>query len=390
MQARDTLDSVWNPQHSSVDQVLSSTLPALPSFGSPFGPLSTEPAARSLSPVQQVISSVDAVLASAATTSSTGIVTSPQSVTSPTMKAASTTVSLVGATAPLSPRPQGPRSPATRVPVPSLATGLGSAHTKLRIVSGNGRRVSVGRETVPLKGTADENESPDANSDHSTPTFLLSKRQHSEDQITPRKRSPVRSPLNPLVSREDDGQLAEPLRVPSASGGVKRVQPRRVSGHNTPKERSSHRRASGANSVASQGSVTPSMTGSLRESTFSAVNNNGAGNAKVHVEHETVADAVDATKRKIVESRAGVKRLKVEVNSLRKQLNSGTEGLSRRYSQSSLPRSPHRRNINVSCAGSGACDVSLMAAPGGLRRPASGVADSRRGGQARAGHDVDR
>ena len=384
MQARDKLDSVWNPQHSSVDQVLSSTLPALPSFGSPFGPLSTEPAARSLSPVQQVISSVDAVLASAATTSSTGIVTLPQSVTSPTMKAASMTVSLVGATAPLSPRPQGPRSPATRVPVPSLASGLGSAHTKLRIVSGNGRRVSVGRETVPLKGTADENESPDANSDHSTPTFLLSKRQHSEDQITPRKRSPVRSPLNPLVSREDDGQLAEPLRVPSASGGIKRVQPRRVSGHNTPKERSSHRRASGANSVASQGSVTPSMTGSLRESTFSAVNN------KVHVEHETVADAVDATKRKIVESRAGVKRLKVEVNSLRKQLSSGTEGLSRRYSQSSLPRSPHRRNINVGCAGSGTRDGILTAAPGGLRRPASGVTCNRRGGQARAGHDADR
>jgi hypothetical protein len=90
------------------------------------------------------------------------------------------------------------------------------------------------------------------------------------------------------------------------------------------------------------------MAGSFRESTFSAPSANGASTTKAHVEHATVADAVDATKRKIVESRAGVKRLKVEVNSLRKQLSSGTEGLSRGYSQSSLPRSPHRRNINVS------------------------------------------
>ncbi|WWC64175.1 uncharacterized protein I303_106783 [Kwoniella dejecticola CBS 10117] len=97
----------------------------------------------------------------------------------------------------LSTRPAGPRSPlagasfsptgqASSAQLPSI----GSAHTRLRIVSGGGRRISVGRETVPLKGF-DEGEP------HSTPTtHVAAKRQHSADNLTPRKRSPPRSPLH--------------------------------------------------------------------------------------------------------------------------------------------------------------------------------------------------
>ncbi|WVR09186.1 hypothetical protein IAU60_006248 [Kwoniella sp. DSM 27419] len=102
-------------------------------------------------------------------------------------------------------RPSGPRlAPQSPPPALSSSAPIGSAHTKLRIVSGGGRRISVGRETVPLKG-GDENESPT-----STPTIhVAAKRQHSSDHLTPRKRSPTRSPLQPLPPHElPDQQLS--------------------------------------------------------------------------------------------------------------------------------------------------------------------------------------
>lgn len=133
-------------------------------------------------------------------------------------------VSSTLSTTPLSPRPQGPRSPITRAQVP---LGLGSAHTRLRVVSGGGRRVSATRETVPLKG--DENGSPVDN----TPSApIWAKRQHSEDQLTPRKRSPTRSPLE--LRPTDGHNLPETVKVSSAmKSGI-----RRTSGQRTPRRSS--------------------------------------------------------------------------------------------------------------------------------------------------------
>ena len=126
-------------------------------------------------------------------------------------------------TAPLSPRPQGPRYPSAKPQATSV--GLGSAHTRLRVVSGSGRRISESRETVPLKG---EDESPKL--DQPT-TQISSKRQHSEDQLPSRKRSPTRSPLEPRVM--DPSQIVPyPLKVPPLS---KRLSERRSSGRKTPR-----------------------------------------------------------------------------------------------------------------------------------------------------------
>lgn len=129
-------------------------------------------------------------------------------------------------TVPLSPRPSGPRSPLPKAQI--ITPGLSSAHTRLRVVSGGGRRVSAGRETVPLKG--DENVSPSQNT---PPTIHISgKRQHSEDQLQSRKRSLSRSPLEPRLS--DPSQiLPDPLKVPSLS---KRPGSRRSSAQQTPRK----------------------------------------------------------------------------------------------------------------------------------------------------------
>lgn len=139
-------------------------------------------------------------------------------------------------TAPLSPRPHGPRSPGPRSQPQMM--GIGSARTTLRIVSGQGRRVSPGREMIPLKG--DENDSPVAGS-----LPPLHKRQHSEEQLEPRKREPTRSPLQP---REDtqDPLAHDPLNVPSVSSkpgsrrssGARRITPRKSSGPLTPRKAS--------------------------------------------------------------------------------------------------------------------------------------------------------
>ena len=122
----------------------------------------------------------------------------------------------------LSTRPHGPRSPVPRSTVNTA--GLGSAHTRLRVVSGAGRRVSAGRDKVPLKG--DENESPLHNM---PPIHLSGKRQHSEDQLAPRKRSPTRSPLEPGIP-DMSQKLPDPLKVPSLP---QRADGRRSSGTKT-------------------------------------------------------------------------------------------------------------------------------------------------------------
>lgn len=106
---------------------------------------------------------------------------------------------------------------------PAKYPGLGSGHTRLRLVSGGGRKVSPGRETVPLRGDS----SPQ-------PRRLSAKRQHSEDELQPRKRSDSRSPLNPI-----EIQQQIPLVSPSSSLR-KPVTPRKESnGTATPVRRSS-------------------------------------------------------------------------------------------------------------------------------------------------------
>lgn len=297
------------PHHTpSLDGVLASSLPVPPSLNRGL-PVS-DPIA--LSPIQHSTSVVDAALAVHASP----LLASPRQL--PNAPIQPTTY---GPTAPLSPRPHGPRSPVPK----SIGTlnGIGSARTKLRVVSGNGRRVSVGRETIPLKGM-EESES------QTNPTApMLSKRQHSEDQITPRKRSPTRSPLQPRLD-DQEANTADPSKA--LSGSLKRNQ-RRTSGHNTPRKASGGRRVSaGTLSITSQHTGTSVGDGSL------AV-----------VDHPSTVAAVEASKKKVADSRAAVKRLKADIQVLRKQLGGEVARTPSTYSNGSLPRSPHRRNIHVSC-----------------------------------------
>ena len=78
-----------------------------------------------------------------------------------------------------------PNPPAMSPAIPM--SSLGSSHIRLRVVSGRGRRVSVNRETAPLKQNmegAEPRTSP-----------LGYKRMHSTEEMTPRKRSYDRGPL---------------------------------------------------------------------------------------------------------------------------------------------------------------------------------------------------
>ncbi|WWD21038.1 hypothetical protein CI109_105519 [Kwoniella shandongensis] len=217
------------------------------SLNRPTSP-STEPLRRTPTLAQSILPAEDVLF------------TSPRQIASPPPPPSSSTAPLSPrpSTAPLSPRPIGPRSPipGPRNPPPRLPTQtpiLGSAHTKLRIVSGGGRRISLGRETVPLKG-GDENDSLT----QTTPTILITKRQHSSDQLSPRKRSPTRSPLYPREASDPSQILPDPLNVPSFS---KKPGTRRVSGNN----RQTPRRSSGPLTTprtvsASQASVTSVAT----------------------------------------------------------------------------------------------------------------------------------
>ena len=114
---------------------------------------------------------------------------------------------------PASPRPQGPRSPGPRGS--PMYPGLGSGHTSLRVVSGNGRKVTPGRETMPLK--------PDEASPIVSGSRIPSaKRQHSADQLSPRKRSSSHSPAD--VGGAAPEKVADPLPLPSLT---KKVTPRK-------------------------------------------------------------------------------------------------------------------------------------------------------------------
>ena len=238
-------------------------------------------------------------------------------------------------------RPLGPRSPGAR-PLPSTPVGIGSAHTKLRVVSGNGRKVSLGREMVPLK-TGDENLAPVPQPTPPSPPApaVISKRPHDVDQTTPRKRSPTRSPLQPRVSVAGDEKFESSPRIPS--GGFRAAQAqnqaRRLSGHSgysTPRKISASRRASGAHSIVSQ-----HTGGSVVEISSPIV-------PQVPQVPKNVPSALESLKQKLVDSRAGVKKLKHDVHVMRKQIGAEAPRPVSVIGNGSLPRSPHRRNISVS------------------------------------------
>nr|XP_031862275.1 uncharacterized protein CI109_002240 [Kwoniella shandongensis]KAA5529347.1 hypothetical protein CI109_002240 [Kwoniella shandongensis] len=293
------------------------------SLNRPTSP-STEPLRRTPTLAQSILPAEDVLF------------TSPRQIASPPPPPSSSTAPLSPrpSTAPLSPRPIGPRSPipGPRNPPPRLPTQtpiLGSAHTKLRIVSGGGRRISLGRETVPLKG-GDENDSLT----QTTPTILITKRQHSSDQLSPRKRSPTRSPLYPREASDPSQILPDPLNVPSFS---KKPGTRRVSGNN----RQTPRRSSGPLTTprtvsASQASVTSVATATTVDDVEMS-------------DHPDMRTAMDSTRKKIRDARGSTKRLKSEMSNLRKQMTKDSKGkdlAARLDHNSSLPRSPQRRNIN--------------------------------------------
>ena len=126
------------------------------------------------------------------------LVQSPQQISNPPTTS-------IAALASVSPRLQGPRSPVAKI------QGTVSVSHRTRIVSGGGRRVSIGRLTTPLKG---EENDPVPRSSPSI--YVAGKRQHSEDQLQPRKRSLSRSPLESIVV--DSYQiLPDPPKVPLIS-----------------------------------------------------------------------------------------------------------------------------------------------------------------------------
>ncbi|WWC73238.1 uncharacterized protein I206_107204 [Kwoniella pini CBS 10737] len=243
----------------------------------------------------------------------------------------------------VSPRPAGPRSPIpgstlspSSRPTSHLPT-IGSAHTRLRIVSGGGRRISVGRETVPLKGS----EEGEASHGQSTTTGIVAaKRQHSADNLTPRKRSPTRSPI---TSR--DVSNSSRVSATNASGS------RRSSG------KYATRRSSGPLTTPRTVSASHNSVTSLRSS---------VGMEDIQMKDcQDIETALDLTSKKVSgsekflanqqihDAQGSNKRLKSEVAGLRKQINKEgkTKDLVQRLDRNtSLPRSPQRRNINVSCS----------------------------------------
>ena len=162
---------------------------------------------------------------------------------------------------PQSPRPGGPREPAAARSLPAYP-GLGSGHTQLRVVSGRGRKVSPGRNTMPLKGEGDENVSPqdEERGRGRNVSGSTSKRPHSVDQLSPRKRSPSRSPLQP-PNKVEEGKMPDPASAPAS---MKRTPGRQTPGKATPIRSSGpltpSRRVSSTGSV--NGNLTPQNTGS--------------------------------------------------------------------------------------------------------------------------------
>lgn len=254
------------------------------------------------------------------------IMISPRTIVSPPPVRPSS----VPVTAPLSPRPHGPRSPGigsslgmgrpANPPVP----GMGSSHTTLRVMSGNGRRISPSRETIPLKGgdAVDLPSRPGLNTSQAgsttptpTPRVVSNKRQHSSDHLTPRKRSPSKSPA---VMREEfgdenvnvdekgllRGQMSDPLKVPSlnkksalgSSVGESRRSSGVSNGNTTPRRSSgpltTPRTVSGAttSSVVSTATVESTVTEKVYGSKYGET---------VRVEHNDCPSAVEATRIKV-------------------------------------------------------------------------------------------
>ncbi|WVQ81448.1 hypothetical protein IAT38_003572 [Cryptococcus sp. DSM 104549] len=298
----------------------------------------------------------------------------PSRVTSPPLSAKSS-VSVRSGASGLSRRPTGPRSPPpgprspqphasihSQLPPPTSGVPpLGSGHTRLRIVSGGGRRVSLNRETVSLKG-GDENDSA-----HSTPTAHPSaKRQHSSERLSPRKRSPSlgKGPLGMASQPVEAQQPYHGVGLGIRSAGVgsgRRVSAKSAgSGATTPLRNSgvltSARTVSASqsiNSVVSVASHASGVSGYSVASVESGVGGStacGGGTEDVEmVEYPDMKSAMEATVKKIHDARGSTKWLKSEVASLRKQMtkDAKSKNLAPRLDRNgSLPRSPQKRNIH--------------------------------------------
>lgn len=224
-------------------------------------------------------------------------------------------------TAALSPRPMGPRSPTVR-----STPGLGSMRTSISITSGAGRPVSPDREHVPLKDGSGGSPSL-----HPRPRIVSAKRQHSEDQFSPRKRSPSRSPLDLRAHAKDGDVPALPDPAPVPLLGRRRTSRQSSAGSRTPRKTSTPNTMPRALSV-SNVSVDSAMSGDEDDS------------------HD-LSGTMDAIRRRIIESRSIAKKIRVEVEnaqrqSLRESLSKSVNRLDR---TPTLPRSPQRRDIKV-CA----------------------------------------
>jgi hypothetical protein len=258
------------------------------------------------------------------------IMISPRTIVSPPPVRAGS----VSSTAPLSPRPHGPRSPGINSgfgmgrPLNPPVPGLGSGHTKLRVMSGNGRKVSPSRATIPLKG--DDTATPDSrgavftcttpvNAATPTPRIVSNKRQHSSDQITPRKKSPSKSPavlrgeeagdenVGVDASAISQGQMGDPLKVPSFS--KRPVMGLKVSQNGS--RRSSGVSAGTATPTRSSGPLTTPRTvsGATNTSVVSTTTVESTITEKIHSskyraernmeEHVDSASAIEATRIRV-------------------------------------------------------------------------------------------
>lgn len=227
---------------------------------------------------------------------------------SPTRPVTTQPLSIPGRTLPMPARAQTTDGLSSSAPItPAKYGGLGSGHTRLRLVSGGGRKVSPGRETVPLRDEAS-----------SQVRRVSAKRQHSEDHLQPRKRSDSRTPLNPI----DTQQQTMPGLSPSSSLNKKDVTPRKGSnGTATPVRRSSV--------------VTLDSEVAEYSDTATALDA-----AKQRVREQLSFPQLRELMKQIMEARVTSKRIKTELSAMRKQNLRG-----------SLTRSPQRRNITVSHPG---------------------------------------
>jgi hypothetical protein len=201
----------------------------------------------------------------------------------------------------------GPRSPGPR-PLPAPPGGIGSAHTRLRVVSGAGRSVSAGRETIPLKVTDTESRPSTPGADQFTPT-MLTKRQHSEDHLTPRKRSLTRSPLEPIPNPNDMTNLPDPLTIPLSLGRKSKSPlpglsiglgsaPR--SGYRTPSGNRAPRKTSGQHLTPTMGTARQVSRASLTGSMNSTGTNGTHGSEDVEMAYHTdISAAINASVQRV-------------------------------------------------------------------------------------------